>query len=234
VDITEKYTPNFYVTVSFFYEGNFYYQTKKIVCPSKGKFLNVSVEADKEKYRPRDTATFILKTTDQNNRPVSSQITMGIADESVYAVVSDNTPNIQKFFYGLKKNQVSTCNSNGNVYGRDSYYDDYDGFSDYNACPMPPPCPPCVKMELGDTPKQSTGKTHGLQPDFTRSFFPDYGLLQSQYNNKTKKELQKCLCPMPDTLTTWRATAREVSRDTKDGENTTKSHSHQKSALQGL
>ncbi|MEQ8222312.1 MAG: MG2 domain-containing protein [Candidatus Eremiobacterota bacterium] len=221
VDITKKHTPNFYVTVSFFYEGNFYYQTKKIICPSKDKFLNVSVESDKEKYRPRDTARFILKTTDQNNRPVSSQITMGIADESVYAVVNDNTPNIQKFFYGLRKNQVLTCNSNGNVYGRDYDYRDYDGFCDYAAGPMPPPpCPPCVKMELGDAPKESTGKTP-VQPDFTRSFFPDTAYFNPNIITD-EKGIAEVPVAMPDTLTTWRATARAVSKDTKVGENTEK------------
>jgi len=59
---------------------------------------------------------------DQSNKPVTSQVTMGLADESVYAVVSDSTPNIQKFFYGLRGDTIYTYGSNGSVYGGVYYY----------------------------------------------------------------------------------------------------------------
>jgi hypothetical protein len=45
VKITPEFSPTFYVTVSFYYDGNFYYQSKKIVCPSKDKFVTVSIES---------------------------------------------------------------------------------------------------------------------------------------------------------------------------------------------
>lgn len=83
VKMTKKHTPDFYITVNFFYDGRFYYQTKKIVCPPRDKFLKVSIEADKEKYRPREKVKFILKTTDQYNHPVSSH-----SDSNTGSIVS--------------------------------------------------------------------------------------------------------------------------------------------------
>ena len=67
--------------------------------------MTVSIESDKENIKPRDTAKFTIKTVDSSGKPVTGQLCMGIADESVYAVVSETTPNIQKFFYGKQRKQ---------------------------------------------------------------------------------------------------------------------------------
>lgn len=230
LDITEKYSPNFFVTVDFFYEGVFYHHEKKIICPSTDKFLNVSIEPDKEKYKPRDTAKFIVKTTDQNGKPVSSQVTMGLADESVYAVMSETTPNIQKFFYGTKNNQTYTYGSDGSVY---PYYYNYYGYEDEGeGIVLKDQVAPSVEADMktsadtGAVAEQSVangggGETPVVQPDFTREYFPDTayfnpGIITDQ-NGVAEINIE-----MPDSLTTWRATARAVSKDTKVGENTEK------------
>ena len=226
VKITPDFSPNFYVTVSFYYEGNFYYQSKKIVCPSKDKFLTVSIESDKEKYKPRDTAKFTLKTVDSSGKPVTGQLCMGIADESVYAVVSETTPNIQRFFYGSRENRIYTYGSDGSVYGGPYYYGykERDGLCKSKSLDESS----ISNLEMSD--KKTAGRAEGgkdgggapmVQPDFTRSYFPDTayfnpGIITDQNG------VAEVLVSMPDTLTTWRSTVRAVSKDTKVGETTKK------------
>ena len=222
IEITENYTPNFFVTVSFFYEKTYYFQTKKIICPSKDKFLTVSITPDKEKYKPRDTAKFIVKTLDNNEKPVTSQITLGVADESVYAVAGDTTPNIQKFFYGMRQNNIYTYCSNGSNYGGPYYYDDYL-YLGRTKC--------CEKKEMlmmdAEKPASSTiasgmvsGEDQGLvQPEFTREYFPDTAYFNPNIITD-QNGVAEVIFEMPDSLTTWRATAKAVSKDTGVGQNT--------------
>ena len=225
VNITEEHSPNFYITVSFFSKGQFYYQTKKIVCPSKDKFLTVSIEPDKEKYRPRDSAKFILKIMDNNNRPVTGQVTMGLADESVYAVISENTPDIQKFFYGFKDNKTLTYTSNGGVYGQAYSYDYIPNADSGNEQPFNN----IAQSVKGSSDYASMGTqlnysppVHAIvQPQFTRSYFPDTAYFNPNIITDQNGRAE-VIFSMPDTLTTWRATARGVTTDTKVGENTKK------------
>ncbi|MEQ8188773.1 MAG: MG2 domain-containing protein [Candidatus Eremiobacterota bacterium] len=112
MDIKEKHSPNVYVTVSFFYKDNFYSQFKEISCPSKDKFLTVSIEPDREKYSPGDEAKISIKTIDKNNNPATSQVSMGLIDESLYALMHDPLQNIHKFFYDARENNVMTYQFN--------------------------------------------------------------------------------------------------------------------------
>jgi len=220
IKITEKHGPNFFVTVSFFYEGNFYYESKKIICPAKDKFLTVSIESDKEKYKPRDNAKFIIKTLDSNDKPVTSQVTLGVADESVYAVVNDSTPNIQKFFYGFRDNYIYTYSSYGNVYGGPYYYGYPGGTTRTNGIYLEDDISlsEVSAGELASRPDSSSGPAL-VQPEFTREYFPDTAYFNPNIITD-QNGVAEVIFEMPDSLTTWRATARGVSKDTKVGETT--------------
>jgi len=222
IKLTPKHAPNFFVTVSFFYEGTLHYYTKKIICPSKDKFLTVSIEPDKEKYKPRDTAKFILKTLDPDNKPVTSQVTLGIADESVYAVAGESTPNIQKFFYGMKENMTTTYGSDGNVYGGMYYYGSMNGglvATDALGAPSVVSYSKNTESMETTTNMEPKGGSTPVQPAFTREYFPDTAYFNPNIITD-QNGVAEVLVPMPDSLTTWRATARSVTEDTKVGENT--------------
>jgi len=60
-----------------------------------------------------------------------------------------------------------------------------------------------------------------VQPDFTRSYFPDTAYFNPNIITDEKGEAE-VMVSMPDTLTTWRSTVRAVSKDTKVGETTKK------------
>ncbi|MEQ8223527.1 MAG: MG2 domain-containing protein, partial [Candidatus Eremiobacterota bacterium] len=209
VKITDKHTPDFYVSVNFFRNGKFYTQSKKIICPPDDKFLTVSLEPDKKEYRPRENGKFIIKTLDRNKRPVSSQVSFGLTDESVYAVAGETVPDIQKFFYGARGNSISTYNSLRN--SSDEMSGEYGLDSDLQAGAIDED-----NIEGGTI---DDSDSYVVQPDFTREYFPDTAYFNpsiiTDQNGRAEVNLS-----FPDSLTTWRATARAVSKDTKAGEKT--------------
>ena len=218
VKITDKYTPDFYISVNFFRNGKFYTQNKKIICPPDDKFLTLSLESDKEKYRPGENGKFIIKTLDRKKRPVSSQVTFGLTDESVYTVAAETVPDIQKFFYGPRGNSISTYNSLRNS-ADEMFYEtggEYGLYSDAQAGAIDDGN---IDGRTIDDDFDSGGVT--VQPDFTREYFPDTAYFNpsiiTDQNGRAEVNIS-----FPDSLTTWRATARAVSKDTKTGAKTGK------------
>jgi len=220
--VTEDCSPDAYVTISFYYEGSYHYYQKKIICPREDKFLTLEIKPDKEKYKPRDTAKFIIETKDYQNNPVSAQVTLGVADESVYAVAGDDTPNIQKFFYGTRNTFVYTYPSDGGQYGGNYYYDyDYyclpcDAMKSAEVPPPPPSAAPAMEMN-GAAPEGG----ELVQPEFIRDYFPDTAYFNPSVITD-QNGVAEVIFSLPDSLTTWRATARGVSAKTEVGENTEK------------
>lgn len=205
VKITDKYTPDFYISVNFFLNGKFYTQSKKIICPPDDKFLTVLLERDKEKYRPGDSGKFIIKTFDRKKRPASSQVSFGLTDESIYAVSDEFVPNIQKFFYGARGNSIFTYNSLKR--GEHGLYSDVKaGAIDDN------------DIEGGTIGDFASGV---VKPDFTGEYFPDTACFNpsiiTDQNGRAEVNIS-----FPDSITNWRATARAISKDTKTGEKTEK------------
>ena len=215
--ITDKYTPDFYISVNFFRNGKFYTQSKKIICPPEDKFLTVSVEPDKEEYRPGENGKFIIKTVDRKKRPVSSQVSFGLIDEALYSVAGEAVPDIQKFFYGTRGNSVFTYNSISN---NERFYEYQTGDIDSGEVPYSDSRggSPDDGNEGGTIDDSGSGDVP-LQPDFTREYFPDTAYFNpsviTDQNGRAEVNLS-----FPDSLTTWRATARAVSKDTKAGEKT--------------
>jgi hypothetical protein len=200
-----RHAPNVYVTLAFWHKGKLYRAARKIIVPAADKFLDVSVKTDKSKYRPRNTASYSITTRSKDGTPVSCEVAMGIADESVYAVEPDKTPNIQKFFFGERYNRVVTTSSH--IMG--GY--DYDDKGAPEGTPLPLASPANHKT------RGRNGGSVMAEPEFVREFFPDTcyfnPFIITDHEGKATVGVS-----LPDNLTTWRATARAASRNTQVGE----------------
>ncbi|MHB1456137.1 MAG: MG2 domain-containing protein, partial [Armatimonadota bacterium] len=174
----EEYVPNAFISVCLV-DGMAFVNTETPfnVSPSY-KFLKVEIKSDKDVYKPGDTARYRVKTTDLKGRPVSAEVSLGIVDESIYAIMEDRTPEIRNFFYGPRGNQVSTSYS---------FPDYYMGGADKDG---------------------SEGKV--------RKNFPDTAYWSPDIRTNSAGEATISM-PVPDSLTTWRATARAITGDTQVG-----------------
>jgi uncharacterized protein YfaS (alpha-2-macroglobulin family) len=123
IPINADYAPNVYVTASVIGVGHKFYNQSRIIRVSpKEHFLDISVSADKEKYKPGDIAKYTIKATNKNGTPVAdTELSFGLVDESIYALRSEAAENIEKFFYDRRTNAVIT---------RCTFADEYSGGPD--------------------------------------------------------------------------------------------------------
>lgn len=109
VPIKKAYMPNMFVSVSIVGpKKQFYSDSKMVKISPDNNFLKVDVKPDKKKYKPAEFVKYTIKVTDSKNKPVQAEFSMGVVDESVYAVREDFTADIRKFFYSQIYNAVST------------------------------------------------------------------------------------------------------------------------------
>lgn len=118
IPIQSSYEPNAYVTVTFIgLDHQFYNESRVIRVSPQEHFLNLSIATDKDRYSPGDMVKYTITAKDAAGRPVpNTELSLGLVDESIYSIRAENTPNIQKFFYGRRSNWVTTTCSFGEEY----------------------------------------------------------------------------------------------------------------------
>lgn len=124
IPIEESFAPNFEVNVSYIRDGNFFNNKKAVLVIPEKKILQLSVSSDKTIYKPREEGTFTLKVTDKDGNPVKdTEVSVGMIDESIYAIKNEFTKDIKSFFYGHRNYEAFNF-YNYDVYGgySSSYY----------------------------------------------------------------------------------------------------------------
>ena len=119
-------------------------------------------------------------------------------DEAIYSVRPDATPDIFKFFYGKTYNRINTSSSL-------SYY--FQGQSGKHRMQL---------TGLRNRRNLAQLKPEALVQPKIRKAFPGYRALARQRQHGCERRAVAKL-EFPDSLTTWRATARGVTKDTKVG-----------------
>src|ERR1041384_2243628 len=101
-------------------DANFFVDTKQVVVPPVEQFLTVAVNSDREQYQPREEGTLSILTKDADGRPVSTEVALGLVDESVKYIQTDYAGDPRQFYYGQKRRQVVQTQStlNQKAYAR--------------------------------------------------------------------------------------------------------------------
>ena len=199
VPIVKEFAPNFFLTALFLRDGQLYQGSKDISVPPVEQKLDVQITSSKEQFKPGEAGLFTVTAKDHAGRPVEAEFSLGVVDEAIYAVRKDTQTPILDAFYGYTWNRVSGSTSL-------SYY--FSGEAGKRS------------MQLASSRRS---RTHAqLKPeDFAkpkvRKAFPD--TIHWVANLRTDASGQATAkVTYPDALTTWRATARGITRDTKAGE----------------
>jgi len=82
------------------------------------KRLSVAVTADKQEYRPANTATVALAVTDHEKRGTTSEVTLWAVDYGVLSLTSYQTPDILGSVYVRKSLQVFNSDSRQRIVSR--------------------------------------------------------------------------------------------------------------------
>ncbi len=198
VPIRNDYAPNFYVSAAFIYNGQLYQGTKSLKVPPDERKLNVKVTPSKAQFKPGEAAGYTVEAKDWQGKPVSAEFSLGVVDEAIYAIRPETLPDPLRHFYGRVYSVVSTESSL-------SYY--FSGEAGERA------------MQLAQSTSRNLAQ---LKPDRVpepriRKAFPDTvywaPAVVTGADGRATAKLE-----FPDSLTTWRATARGVTRDTRVGQ----------------
>ena len=82
------------------------------------KRLTVSVAADKQEYRPANTATVVIAVADHQNRGTASEVTLWAVDYGVLSLTSYQTPDVRGSVYVRKSLQVFNADSRQRIVSR--------------------------------------------------------------------------------------------------------------------
>jgi alpha-2-macroglobulin len=108
--IEGTFEPNIYISVAFATKNHqFYHESKSIRVSPAEHFLNLNIATDKPKYSPGETVHYTIKALLPNGKPSpNTELSLGLVDESIYAIRAENAPDIVKFFYRKRSNGVTT------------------------------------------------------------------------------------------------------------------------------
>ncbi|MEO5930232.1 MAG: alpha-2-macroglobulin family protein, partial [Candidatus Kapaibacterium sp.] len=214
--IEARFAPTVYLAASSIVNENFHTVTKRITVVPQGKILKLEVKTDRDIYKPGEKGSVTVRALDDNGEPVANtDIAISMVDEAVYAIHPDATPEIQKFFYGSRGNEVGTSTSlNFNFYtsARRSLAKDEmarggaDGMDAAQSMAAP-------KTAFAAAPPQG----EALVQPVIRTDFRD--LMYWTPSVRTDRNgVAHIDVTFPDNLTTWRITARGVTRATAVGQ----------------
>jgi hypothetical protein len=199
IPIEERFEPNFFVNIAFIKNEQLMEGSKNISVPAAEKVLKVTVETDKPEYRPGEKVAYTVTAQDAQGHPVSAELSLGVVDEAIYAVRPDTVEPPDKVFYARAWNKVFT------QFSINYWFMGYSGKHKMELSQLRAP------TRLADFKNPQT-----VQPK-VRKFFPDtiqwLPTLETDGGGKAHASFN-----FPDSLTTWRATVRAVTRNTMVGQ----------------
>ncbi|HYR77652.1 MAG TPA: MG2 domain-containing protein [Pyrinomonadaceae bacterium] len=202
VPIDRKYEPNVYLDVSFVKDNDMYNQSQLIAVPARDKMLKLDIVPNKTEFKPRDVASYTIMARNEDGSPAANaEISLGIVDEAIYSIQSETAGNIKRDFYGKRYDEVQTSLAIRYT------FTGYGGEKPVDLARNKP------GYQLADF--KDTASTQFAEPTIRREF-KDTAFWQPDVvtggDGKATVNFK-----LPDNLTTWRATARAVTADTRVG-----------------
>lgn len=200
IPIQANYAPNVFLNVSYVKGGDMFTNDQRLVVPARDKMLNLEIISNKKEYKPRETASYTVLARNADGAPVSgAEVSLGVVDEAIYSVAPDYAGNIKSEFYGMRYNSVETHLSIAYTftgYAGDKPIDLAKNKSAY---------------QLADFKNEGEMVQPTIRKNFKDTAFWQPEVVTGADGRATVK------VELPDNLTTWRATARGVTADTKVG-----------------
>src|SRR2546423_3900453 len=200
VPIEPRFAPNVFLAVTYVRGGEMYTQDVEINVPARDKLLNIQIIPNKKEFKPRETVSYTVLARNSDGSPAAgAEVSLGVVDEAIYSIAPESVGDIRREFYGKRYNSVQTSFSvNYNFSG-------YAGTKTVNLAENK------RARQLADFKNDNT-----LVDPLVRKIFKDTAFWQpALVTGPDGKATVKF--DLPDNLTTWRATARAVTADTRVG-----------------
>ncbi len=115
IPIQKDWIPNVFIVANVIGKKEVYEDSVELVLSTQEHLLNVEIKPSAELYHPADEISYQVKTLDANGKPMASELSLGVVDESLYALKADST-DIKKFFWGPRPNRVGSTDSLSGFY----------------------------------------------------------------------------------------------------------------------
>jgi uncharacterized protein YfaS (alpha-2-macroglobulin family) len=197
--IEPRFAPNVYLNVTYVRGGEMYTQSVEIIVPARDKMLSLEIIPNKKEFKPRETASYTVLARNSDGSPAAgAEVSLGVVDESIYQIAPESVSDIRRYFYDRRGSSVQTS------FSVNYYFSGYAGDKKINLAANKRP------RQLADFKNDAT-----VDP-LVRKIFKDTAFWQpALVTGPDGKATAKF--DLPDNLTTWRATARAVTADTKVG-----------------
>jgi len=217
IPVTQRCVPNFFISAQVVGKERIYFQQKAISVPPADEILTVKVETSKKQYPPRAKGNFVVRTLDQKGRPVSAQVSLGVTDDSVYYIQNELEQPIEKFFYSRRAYWAVRTQASleyWDMYGERELRERRK-LGDAGAGGIAAPAA-AREATAGEAADKALAEGVFATP-VVREFFPDTCFWAPAIVTD-EDGTAKVTVEFPDSLTTWRATARAVTKDTRVGQ----------------
>ena len=200
VPIEKRYAPNVYLNVSFVKDSDMFEQSQFMSVPARDKMLKLDIIPNKKEFKPRDVASYTVMARNEDGSPAANtEISLGIVDEAIYSISAETAGNIKRDFYGRRYNQVQTSLAVNYT---------FTGYAGENPADLAKNKSP---YQLADFKNESSYAEPTIRREFKDTAFWQPDVVTGGDGRATVN------FKLPDNLTTWRATARAVTTDTRVG-----------------
>ncbi len=200
IPVKREFAPNVFVNTVFLLNDQLYEGSILLQVPPIEKQISVALEPSRREYQPGEPAALRLTAKDHTGRPVRAEFALGVVDEAIYAIRREAQPDLVKVFYGRRWNRVQTATSKT-----------FHFWSEIGA-----------RMELAMSMSAAERRTlaqlkrEAVTMPKIRKNFPDTAFWVADLETDAQGRAEVSF-EFPDSLTTWRATARGVTEDTRVG-----------------
>jgi hypothetical protein len=199
--ITTDSQPNLEVSVTFLKDGQLYQATQQIKVPPVEQQLQVEIKRNKDVFQPEQPAEYDVYTRDYLGKPISADLSFGVVDEAIYSIYSDSSGDMVKTLY---PNRFSYAAVDSSL----QYY--FSGSAGDKS-------PELAQRASRYRPQLAQVKPGNdmVQPK-VRKAFPDTAYWAASIHTDAQGHAHVKFS-FPDSLTTWRATVRAITTDSRAG-----------------
>lgn len=193
--------PNLEVSVIFLKDGQLYQASQQIKVPPVEQQLQVEIKRNKDVFQPEQPADYDVYTRDYRGNPVSADLSFGVVDEAIYSIYPDTSGDIVKTLY---PNRFSFTSVDSSL----QYY--FSGAAGDKS-------PELAERRSRYRPQLAQVKPGNdlVQPK-VRKAFPDTAYWAPSIRTDAQGHAH-IRFTFPDSLTTWRATVRAITTDSRAG-----------------
>lgn len=111
VPVRAEYGPNVFLSAAVIDASRFSTSEAPLRVDVPARRLRVSLSPDRARAQPGEAVTYRVRVADESGKPAQAELSLGVVDESVYALREDDPSLLRDAFYPRRWNRVVTSYS---------------------------------------------------------------------------------------------------------------------------